>query len=150
MTTIPVEIKSWRDGKVLFTAQVDASIDEMLHIKAAVEIAVRAKADLRNANLSYADLRNAKNIGDFTMTDGLKFSQYLSDVVPALLTAGGKTLKDVVDSGAWDCHSWTNCPMAFAFGIKSTEDAPPLLRARVDEFVRLFDAKLIPKPEVTP
>ena len=103
-------------------------------------------ADLSGADLSDADLSGAKNVGDFTMSDGLKFSEYLRDVVPALLTAGGKTVKEIVDSGAWDCHSWDNCPMHVAFGIEDANEAPPLLRARVKELVQFFDAKLIPVP----
>jgi hypothetical protein len=103
-------------------------------------------ADLSGANLSGAYLRDAKNVGDFTMSDGLRFSEYLRDVVPALLTAGGKTLEEVVGSGAWKCHSWENCPMAAAFGIDSADKGPPLLRGRIKEFVQFFDAGMIPNP----
>ena len=107
-----------------------------------------ARAYLAGADLAGADLAGAKNVGDFTMPDGLKFSEYLRDVVPALLTAGGKTVKEIVDAGAWDCHSWDNCPMHAAFGISRSEDGPPLLRARIKEFVQLFDGGLIPKPVI--
>jgi len=89
-------------------------------------------------------------VPDFTMRDGMLFSEYLRDVVPALLTAGGKTIEEVVASGAWDCHSWDNCPMHVALNIRDSSEAPPLLRARVHEFVKLFDGGLIPKPEVAP
>ena len=108
-----------------------------------------AGAYLAGANLAGADFTRAENVGDFTMADGLKFSEYLRDVVPALLTAGGKTVEDVVSSGAWDCHSWDNCPMAVAFDIGTSDKAPPLLRARVREFVQFFDAGLIPKPDIS-
>ncbi len=103
-------------------------------------------ADLSAADLRDADLRDAKNVGDFTMPDGLLFSEYLRDVVPALLTAGGKTIEQIVAAGAWECHEWSNCPMAVAFGIVDQQHAPPLLRARVREFVQFFDAGLIPCP----
>ena len=36
--------------------------------------------------------------------------------------------------------------MAYAFDAKSINDCPVLLRPRVAEFVRLFDAGLIPNP----
>jgi hypothetical protein len=83
---------------------------------------------------------------DWTMPDGLKFSRYLTEVVPALLTSGGKTLNEVLATDCWNCHSWQNCPMHVAFGITSTTEAPALLLGRVKEFVRFFDAGMIPKP----
>ena len=51
-----IEIKSWRDGKVLYTAKTAHDV------RTAVEEAVREGADLRSANLGYADLRSA-NLG---------------------------------------------------------------------------------------
>jgi len=107
------------------------------------------RANLDGANLDGANLDGAKNIGDFTMPDGMKFSQYLRDVVPALLISGGKTIKEIIEAGAWQCHSWENCPMKVALNISDESEAPPLLRARVKEFVKLFDAGLIPQPEFT-
>lgn len=83
---------------------------------------------------------------DWIMPDGIKFSQYLAEVVPALLTAGGKTMQQILASKCWDCHSWDNCPMHVAHGIKSTSDGPALLRGRIREFVQLFDAGMIPEP----
>jgi len=80
------------------------------------------------------------------MPDGMLFSTYKRDVVPALLTAGGKTMDEIRASGCWDCHTWTNCPMHVAFGISSPEEGPILLRSRIKEFVDLFDAGLIPAP----
>ena len=70
-------------------------------------------------------------------------------MVPQLLTAGGKSVAEVVASGAWDCHDWTNCPMHVALDINSEEKAPPMLRPWVVRFVQLFDAKLIPFPVVS-
>jgi hypothetical protein len=100
-------------------------------------------ADLRGANLSSAILSD-----ETILPDGVDFGTYLSDVVPALLTAGGNTLKSVLDTGCWECHSWKNCPMHAAFGISKESDAPQLLRARVAEFVQFFDGGLIPKPVI--
>src|SRR5690606_33899196 len=105
-----------------------------------------AGANLAGANLAGAYLADAKNMPDFTMPDGLKFSEYLRDVVPALLTAGGKTLDEIRASGAWDCHDWSNCPMHVAFGITDPSQGPPLLRGRIMEFITYFDAKMIPAP----
>ena len=168
MTSETYEIKNRWTGDVQVSVQIECDAGESWRVKLglAVKVAFKSGADLRDANLSGANLRDAdlsgadlsgadlsdadlsgaKNVGDFTMSDGLKFSEYLRDVVPALLTAGGKTVKEIVDSGAWDCHSWDNCPMHVAFGIEDANEAPPLLRARVKEFVQFFDAKLIPVP----
>lgn len=97
-------------------------------------------AVLSSADLSFANLRSA----DFST--GETFEWYLSEVVPALLTAGGKSLDDIAVSGAWDCHDWSNCPMHVAFGIAAESDGPPLLVPRIRQFVQMFDAKLIPAP----
>ena len=104
-------------------------------------------AYLRGADLSGADLSVA-NLRDAYLTGSELFEVYCSDVVPALLTAGGKTLQEVLDTGCWECHDWSNCPMHAAFGISNPDEAPVLLRPRVKEFVQLFDAGLLPKPEV--
>jgi len=103
-------------------------------------------ADLTGAYLTGADLKGAYLTGAYLTNES--FKDYLEQVVPALLTAGGKTVAEVVASGAWDCHEWSNCPMAFALGIKNEAEAPILLRPRVKEFIQLFDARLIPKPEI--
>jgi hypothetical protein len=105
-----------------------------------------ADANLADANLAGAYLAGAKDIPDFTMPDGLKFSQYKREVVPALLTAGGKTLDEIKESGCWDCHDWTNCPMAHAFNVRTIEEIPPLYRARAKEFIQFFDSRLLPAP----
>jgi Pentapeptide repeats (8 copies) len=47
-----IEIKSWRDGKVLYIAKTAADV------RSAVEEAVREKANLGYADLGYADLRS--------------------------------------------------------------------------------------------
>jgi hypothetical protein len=100
-------------------------------------------ANLSLANLSYANLSGA-NLSGAYLSGAMKWEQYLSDVVPALCTAGGKTLEEV--AAAWDCHDWTNCPMAIAFGVHDLSDVPILYRREAEFFVTLFDAKAIPNP----
>ena len=104
-------------------------------------------ADLRGAYLRGTDLRDA-DLRGATMPTGETWEQYLADTVPALLCANGKTVKDIVASGAWECHSWTNCPMAVAFDCDSVSDIPTLFRPRAEQFIQLFDANLIPCPEI--
>ena len=96
-------------------------------------------ADLNGADLNGADLRNVY------LRKGLKWERYLSEIVPALLTAGGKTLEEVVTQ-SWDCHSWENCPMAVAFSVHTIADIPPLYKREAELFVMFFDAKQIPNP----
>ena len=81
------------------------------------------------------------------MPQGETWEQYLSEVVPALLVAGGQDLSAVACQEHWDCHDWNNCPMAAAFGITNGE-GPRLLQPRIREFVQFFDAGLIPMPTV--
>jgi hypothetical protein len=111
---------------------------------ASLDYASLDRASLRGASLDYASLRGASLRGA-TMPFGETWERYLSEVVPALLKAGGKEIADVVKE-SWECHSWENCPMAVAFSIHRVDDTPLLLRPRVNEFVQFFDAKLIPKP----
>src|SRR4030095_1016129 len=144
------QIKHRWNGSVLFTAEIETGEDTHFSIRLglAVKKAIDSSADLRfadlrSADLSYADLRSAdlsyaENVGDFTMSDGIKFSDYKRDVVPALLTSGGKILDDIRAAGAWECHEWTNCPMAIAFSVDRIENIPPLYRARAQEFIKFF------------
>jgi hypothetical protein len=87
-------------------------------------------------------------LSETTVLDtGETWKQYLAETLPALLTAGGKTLEAIIASGCWECHEWSNCPMATAFDVHSEFDAPILLRPRVKQFVQFFDAGLIPEPK---
>jgi hypothetical protein len=101
-----------------------------------------SSADLRSADLRSADLRYAR------LVEGITFAEYLNDVVPALLTAGGRTLAEVATPETWACHSWENCPMHAAFGVKSLQKVPALHRWQAERFVQLYDAKLIPLPTI--
>ena len=61
--TVPVEIKSWLTGKVIYTAAVDVSIAGVFRMRAVVEVAVKSRADLYGADLSGADLSGANLSG---------------------------------------------------------------------------------------
>ena len=101
-------------------------------------------ANLRGANLRGANLRDA-DLSGADLPPGYEWERYLAEVVPALLTAGGKTLGEVV-TASWECHDWTNCPMAVAFGVQSLSEIPLLYRREAEFFVQCFDARLIPNP----
>ena len=161
-------IKRHFDDAVLFEA------DDAGSMKGALEAAVNVGANLRGANLYGANLRGAHldganlrganlrgaNIdgaylrgaqlqganlrGVTRLPTGETWDEYLREVVPALLTAGGRTLAEVATEEHWDCHSWKNCPMHAAFDASDIADVPILLRPRAEQFVQFFDAKLIP------
>ena len=98
-------------------------------------------ADLRDANLRDANLTGAK---DLRLPTGETWDEYLAVTVPALLTAGGKSLESF--AAHWDCHDWNNCPMAHAFDVHEIGQVPILLRPRAEQFIQFFDAKQIPWP----
>lgn len=66
----------------------------------------------------------------------------MDQTMPALLVAGGKDLSSFEEH--WTCHDWSNCPMAHAFSCGGIAGVPILLRPRAEQFVKFFDAKLIP------
>jgi len=111
---------------------------------AILSYAIFSGADFSGADFSGADFSGA-NFSGAILRGGLKWERYLAELVPALLTAGGKTLEEVVTQ-AWDCHSWENCPMAVAFGVHKIADIPPLYQHEAAFFIQLFDAKQIPNP----
>jgi len=130
------------DGASLRNASLDgASLDGASLRNASLDGASLDGASLRNASLDGASLDGASRL-----PTGETWEEYLREVVPALCTAGGKGLADV--AAAWDCHSWGNCPMSVAFGVSTEQQIPALHRPRVRQFVQLFDARLIPRPEV--
>jgi hypothetical protein len=113
-----------------------------------LSLANLSRANLSLANLSRADLSDANlsgaNLSGAYLSRGMKWEQYLAELVPALCTAGGKTLEEV--AARWDCHNWQNCPMAVAFSVHDLNDIPVLYRREAELFVTLFDAKIIPNP----
>src|SRR5882757_2856144 len=158
------ELKNRWSGEVQVTAEIECAEDAEFSLKVglAVKWAVEHKANLRSANLSSANLSSANlssadlsyanlsyaNLDDSTPIDtGETWKEYKEQTVPALLIAGGKALRDVIEQ-SWDCHSWENCPMAVAFDVHKVEDVPILYRPRAEQFIRYFDAKMLKKEEI--
>ena len=123
------EIKHRYTHDVLFSIETET-------LRLAVEAAIKSSADLSYANLSFAD--------NLRLPTGETWQEYLTETVPALLTAGGKSLGDFAE--AFQCHEWTNCPMAFAFGVHNLKNIPILYRPRAEQFIMFFDGKQIPWP----
>ena len=109
--------------------------------------AVLTDAVLTDAVLTDADLTRAVLTGA-RLSDGLTFAQYLDELVPALLTAGGKTLAEVATEENWHCHSWSNCPIHVAFDAISIDEVPALYRWQAERFIQLFDARVIKLEDV--
>ena len=105
-------------------------------------------AYLNRANLDWANLEGAILNSASVIETGETWAAYLSEVLPELLTAGGRALTDVLSPIHWNCHSWDNCPMAAAFATKGISGVPSLLKPRAEQFIRYFDAKLIPLESV--
>jgi hypothetical protein len=115
-------------------------------------------ADLYGANLSGANLRRANlggaNLGDETVLPaGFVWKAYLEELVPQLLTAGGKKLEAIANETIWGCHSWGRgedlaCPIATAFNVHSIGDVPILYREQANFFIRVFDAGIVPLERV--
>jgi uncharacterized protein YjbI with pentapeptide repeats len=113
-------------------------------------------ADLGDANLGGANLRGADLGDDTVLPDGVVWNAYVADLVPALLTAGGKRLEDVATEAVWGCHRWGSdgealgCPIATAFNVHALSAVPVLYRAQANQFIQFFDAGLVPRPESAP
>jgi len=71
--------------------------------------------------------------------------EYIKWLPEGLLTKGGKTLEEV--AAAWGKHTWTDCPMATAFGCHKLEAVPECHRSGAALFVALFDGRHLPRPE---
>jgi len=137
------------DGASLIEASLKgASLDGASLIEASLKGASIIEASLKGASLKGASLIGASFDDNTILPTGESWRTYLSEIVPALCTAGGVSLAKVV--AAWECHDWGNCPMSVAFGVDYDEQIPILLRPRANQFVHLFDAGLIPRPEVKP
>jgi uncharacterized protein YjbI with pentapeptide repeats len=138
------------DGAILEGANLDGAILEGANLyRANLDGANLYRANLKGANLDGAILEGANLDGailsDKTIIETREtWKQYLAEVVPALLTAGGRELKQVLKPEHWNCHSWENCPMAVAFNTTGITGIPVLLRPRADQFIRYFDAGVIP------
>ena len=102
--TVTVNIVSrWDSEKVLFSAEVDASISERYRLRAALEIGVKRGANLRganlrdanlgDANLSGADLRGA-NLRDTDLRDANLGGANLVDANLGGANLGGAYLVD--------------------------------------------------------
>ena len=139
-------------GVVRYEAEA-GSIGELLAL-AIKDGANLGGANLRGANLDGAyldgaylrgaDLGGAYLGGATVIETGETWAEYISTVVPALLIAGGRALVEVATPEHWHCHSWSNCPMAAAFRSTGLDGVPILLRPRAEQFIRYFDAKLLP------
>ena len=98
--TVTVNIVSrWDREKVLFSAEVDASIGERYRLRAALEIGVKRDADLRGANLSDADLRGA-NLRGANLSDADLRGAYLRGADLSDADLRGADLSDASLSGA--------------------------------------------------
>ena len=100
-------------------------------------------ADLHGADLSGANLRGA-NLHGAVLPTGETWEKYLAEVVLALCAVGNAPLHTIAE--AWTFHTWQNCPMAIAFDVHTIEEVPALYRQRVEQFIQLFDARLVPCP----
>ena len=118
-------------------------------------------ADLRGASLRDADLSDAilidahlygASLYGAKLPTGEIWEEYLTQVVPALLTAGGKALAAVANDRTWACHTWrkqgAGSPIAEAFDANDLTGVPILLRPRAAQFIALFDAGLIQLEDV--
>ena len=128
-------------GETIYEAEAP-NILELLYL------AVKDSARLEGANLNRANLEGAILNSASVIETGETWAAYLSEVLPELLTAGGRALTDVLSPIHWNCHSWDNCPMAAAFATKGISGVPSLLKPRAEQFIRYFDAKLIPLESV--
>ncbi len=111
--------------------------------------AVLTGADLMGAVLRGADLRDAvlmgANLRGATLPDGRPWADYCADPLAGICQDATARVRAIA---AWGKHSWGDCPMHAAHGWTSLGDVPEDTRIRVAAFVALFDAELLPKPEV--
>lgn len=121
-------------------------------------------ADLSGANLErsaywYADMRLATLSDETVLPNGITYGEFVHDVVPVLLTAGGRSIEELTTPDIWttDHRTWgaqikwrrDNCiPIATAFGVDEVSEIPALYRPMSRLFIYLFNNEQIPKPEV--
>ena len=153
------KILRWSDDAVLWEGEAE-TVEDALHA------ALAAGANLRDANLRGANLRgatlwganlrganlwganlwgaNLRGANHLRLPTGETWAEYLTETVPALLTAAGKSLDSFAPH--WKCHTWENCPMAHAFSTPDLSGVPRLLQPRAEQFIQFFDAGQIPWP----
>jgi len=130
------------DGASLVGASLDgASLDG-----ASLDGASLRRASLDGASLDGASLDGASLDGASRLPTGETIEEYIRDVVPALCTAGGRSIEEV--AAAWERHDWGHSPLSVAFCAGAMEQIPLLHRPRARQFSQLFDAGLIPRPQV--
>jgi hypothetical protein len=149
-----IQIKNRYTGEVIRTVGAETLSGADLR-NADLRNADLRNADLSDADLSDADLRGADLRGAYlsgaTLPTGETWETYCTEVVPALLAAGGHP----VACDAWRCHDWTNCLVASAFGVDGITKVPALYRPRAEQLIQFFDAHLLnhlapAAPEQTP
>lgn len=106
-------------------------------------------ANLQGTDFSLGDEADGNSISDKTVLScGVPYDEFLSDVVPYLLQAGGVPLEKTMGEVTWDCHSWDNCPMRVAFNASGNNEIPPQFRPLAKQFIELFDFGLITRDSV--
>ncbi len=122
----------------------------------AVIEAVRKGAHLRGANLRGAYLEGANlegahlrgaHLRGANLGSGVMWEDFVKEVTPTLLTAGGKDLAGVAEH--WGCCTWDGdiaCPIAWAFDAKSLSDVPALHRYNAHLFITFHDGKALECP----
>ena len=128
--TITVEIKSRWTGAVLFAAAIAADTPPELHMKAAVEMAVKARANLSDANLWGANLSDA-NLSDAYLSRANLSDANLSDAYLSRANLSGAYLSgaNLSDANLWGANlsganlSGANLSRANLSGAKNFEKA---------------------------
>jgi hypothetical protein len=118
------------------------------------------KVDLPNADyvdmrgctaVDKVDLPNAVVNTDFAISElnaiTLDAYQAAGGPMEGLLVAGGVSIEEVLQSGAWDCHDWSNCPLHVAHGVETVEELPRNLQPEGSRFLRLFDGGFLRRPD---
>ena len=122
---------------------IDADLERVNLRNVRLHGANLTRADLNRADIGGANFKGA-TMDRVVMSGGVRWERYVREVVPALCTAGGRSLEEV--AAAWDCHSWLNCPMSVAFGVTHLNDVPLLYQQAAAYFIDWFDAGALPRP----
>jgi uncharacterized protein YjbI with pentapeptide repeats len=109
-----------------------------------------AGANLARASLAGANLDGASLAGASRLPPQYTLDEFVESVVPDLIASG--LLKLGVPCESWlsvvcsaehfECHTWSNCPMAAAWGVERTAEIDAAWRVHADLFIQLFDARL--------